>query len=47
MQKGKIAAQCGHASVAAYAKIVNEQPDLLPLWYRQGLVLYTVDFVWK
>lgn len=45
MQKGKIAAQCGHASVAAYAKIVNEQPDLLPLWYRQGLVLYTVDFV--
>ncbi|KAL3270691.1 hypothetical protein HHI36_021219 [Cryptolaemus montrouzieri] len=36
MQKGKVAAQCGHASVAAYAKIVEERPELLPLWYRQG-----------
>ncbi|XP_044763300.1 peptidyl-tRNA hydrolase 2, mitochondrial-like [Coccinella septempunctata] len=36
MQKGKIAAQCGHASVAAYAKVLHERPDLLPLWYRQG-----------
>ncbi|KAK9886416.1 hypothetical protein WA026_016695 [Henosepilachna vigintioctopunctata] len=36
MQKGKIAAQCGHASVAAYARVVKERPDLLPLWYCQG-----------
>lgn len=36
MQKGKIAAQCGHAAVAAYAKCLREKPHLLKKWYKNG-----------
>uniref|UniRef100_A0A6P7H9K7 peptidyl-tRNA hydrolase n=1 Tax=Diabrotica virgifera virgifera TaxID=50390 RepID=A0A6P7H9K7_DIAVI len=36
MQKGKVAAQCGHAAVAAYAKTQKERPKILPLWLRNG-----------
>lgn len=36
MQKGKVAAQCGHAAVAAYAKALKQQPELLKHWMRYG-----------
>ncbi|CAG9861037.1 unnamed protein product [Phyllotreta striolata] len=36
MQKGKVAAQCGHAAVAAYAKAQKERPELLRKWLRFG-----------
>ncbi|XP_057658420.1 peptidyl-tRNA hydrolase 2, mitochondrial-like [Diorhabda carinulata] len=36
MQKGKVAAQCGHAAVAAYAKSLKERPILLKKWLRYG-----------
>lgn len=36
MQKGKVAAQCGHAAVAAYAKALKQRPELLKLWMRYG-----------
>nr|CAI5819021.1 unnamed protein product [Callosobruchus analis] len=35
MQKGKVAAQCGHAAVAAYAKAL-ERPKLLKRWLKYG-----------
>lgn len=46
MQKGKVAAQCGHASVAAYRKTLECDPTLLKKWYQFGkeiihLLLYT------
>ncbi|CAH1981664.1 unnamed protein product [Acanthoscelides obtectus] len=37
MQKGKVAAQCGHAAVAAYAKALN-RPKLLKRWLKYGFV---------
>lgn len=37
MQKGKVAAQCGHAAVAAYAKALQRQPELLKHWMRYGI----------
>lgn len=42
MQKGKVAAQCGHAAVAAYAKALDKQPRTLKNWLRYGklLILY-------
>lgn len=36
MQKGKVAAQCGHASVAAYRKTLECDPTLLKKWYQFG-----------
>lgn len=36
MQKGKVAAQCGHASVAAYRKTLENDPVLLNKWYQFG-----------
>jgi PTH2 family peptidyl-tRNA hydrolase len=36
MQKGKVAAQCGHAAVAAYAKALNHCPKTLKKWLRYG-----------
>lgn len=39
MQKGKVAAQCGHAAVAAYAKALKERPKLIQLWLKYGNTL--------
>ncbi|RZB39776.1 peptidyl-tRNA hydrolase 2, mitochondrial, partial [Asbolus verrucosus] len=36
MQKGKVAAQCGHAAVAAYAKALNHTPKTLSKWLKYG-----------
>lgn len=36
MQKGKVAAQCGHAAVAAYAKASSTKPKTLKNWLRFG-----------
>ncbi|XP_044261394.1 peptidyl-tRNA hydrolase 2, mitochondrial-like [Tribolium madens] len=36
MQKGKVAAQCGHAAVAAYAKALNHTPKTLKRWLKYG-----------
>lgn len=36
MQKGKVAAQCGHAAVAAYATALIQQPELLNHWMNTG-----------
>ncbi|CAH0548901.1 unnamed protein product [Brassicogethes aeneus] len=36
MQKGKVAAQCGHAAVAAYAKALKQKPKVLKNWLRYG-----------
>lgn len=36
MQKGKVAAQCGHAAVAAYAKALKDRPKLIQLWLKYG-----------
>lgn len=36
MQKGKVAAQCGHAAVAAYAKASRSRPKTLKNWLRFG-----------
>lgn len=38
MQKGKVAAQCGHAAVAAYAKALNSRPKTLKKWMRFGKI---------
>ncbi|GJQ81919.1 hypothetical protein Trydic_g20387 [Trypoxylus dichotomus] len=42
MQKGKVAAQCGHASVAAYAKALENKPKTLRRWLRYGGTKITV-----
>lgn len=36
MQKGKVAAQCGHGAMAAYAKTLSTSPVLLKDWLRNG-----------
>ncbi|KAJ3652526.1 hypothetical protein Zmor_018482 [Zophobas morio] len=36
MQKGKVAAQCGHAAMAAYAKALEQTPQTLERWLRFG-----------
>lgn len=36
MQKGKVAAQCGHASVAAYRKAMETDVKLLASWLQFG-----------
>ncbi|XP_058465422.1 probable peptidyl-tRNA hydrolase 2 [Malaya genurostris] len=36
MGKGKIAAQCGHASVGAYEGALNKTPSILRKWQRSG-----------
>lgn len=36
MQKGKVAAQCAHAAVAAYVKASIKAPDALAKWARNG-----------
>ncbi|XP_060533250.1 probable peptidyl-tRNA hydrolase 2 [Cylas formicarius] len=36
MQKGKVAAQCGHGAMAAYAKTLSSSPKLLRNWLRNG-----------
>lgn len=38
MQKGKVAAQCGHAAVAAYAKAISNKPKTLKNWLKFGNV---------
>lgn len=42
VQKGKVAAQCGHAAVAAYAKALKTMPQLLKHWLRYGGTQITV-----
>lgn len=42
MQKGKVAAQCGHAAVAAYAKALEQQPKSLNNWLRYGNFLFMI-----
>ena len=36
MGKGKIAAQCSHATLAAYKRALDEAPDDLSSWKRSG-----------
>ncbi|XP_030757852.1 probable peptidyl-tRNA hydrolase 2 isoform X2 [Sitophilus oryzae] len=36
MQKGKVAAQCGHGAMAAYAKTLSTSPKLLKEWLKNG-----------
>lgn len=36
MQKGKVAAQCGHAAVAAYAKALRYDEKILRKWLKTG-----------
>ncbi len=36
MGKGKVAAQCSHAAVAAFKKARAHQPAILKKWERQG-----------
>ncbi|XP_050311824.1 peptidyl-tRNA hydrolase 2, mitochondrial-like isoform X2 [Anthonomus grandis grandis] len=36
MQKGKVAAQCGHGAMAAYANVLNTSPALLRDWLKNG-----------
>ncbi|KAF7287668.1 putative peptidyl-tRNA hydrolase 2 [Rhynchophorus ferrugineus] len=36
MQKGKVAAQCGHGAMAAYAKTLNTSQKLLKEWLKSG-----------
>lgn len=47
MQKGKVAAQCGHAAVAAYAKALKQQPELLKHWMRYGKITTKIVFAFK
>ncbi|KAF5272005.1 hypothetical protein FQR65_LT04986 [Abscondita terminalis] len=42
MQKGKVGAQCGHASVAAYAKAMKLKPQTLARWMQFGGTKITV-----
>lgn len=39
MQKGKVAAQCGHAAVAAYSKALQSKPKTLKNWLRFGNII--------
>ncbi|SPO34910.1 related to PTH2 - aminoacyl-tRNA hydrolase [Pseudozyma flocculosa] len=36
MEKGKIAAQCGHATLAAYKAALKQTPQLVKQWERLG-----------
>jgi len=36
MQKGKVAAQCAHAAVAAYVKAMKRAPNTLKKWIKYG-----------
>lgn len=36
MQKGKVAAQCGHAAVAAYVKGMKIAPKMVKRWMTYG-----------
>lgn len=36
MQKGKVAAQCGHAAVAAYVKGIKLAPKMVKRWMTFG-----------
>ena len=36
MEKGKIAAQCGHATLACYRKSMKQCPDAVAWWERMG-----------
>jgi PTH2 family peptidyl-tRNA hydrolase len=36
MGKGKIAAQCGHASVACYKRAMRDCPNAVTAWERTG-----------
>lgn len=36
MQKGKVAAQCGHASVDAYQAVMEKAPEDLIEWMKFG-----------
>lgn len=40
MQKGKVAAQCGHAAVAAYAKALANKPNTLKNWLKYGNIIF-------
>ncbi|XP_025834169.1 peptidyl-tRNA hydrolase 2, mitochondrial-like [Agrilus planipennis] len=42
MQKGKVAAQCGHAAVAAYAKALKHKPQTVKRWLSYGGTKITV-----
>lgn len=44
MQKGKVAAQCGHASVAAYRKTLETDPILLKRWLQFGKYLWRINY---
>ncbi|CCU98112.1 unnamed protein product [Malassezia sympodialis ATCC 42132] len=36
MDKGKMAAQCGHATLAVYKAAVKQRPDYVLAWQRRG-----------
>lgn len=36
MQKGKVAAQCGHAAIAAYVKGMKHAPKMVKRWMTFG-----------
>ena len=36
MGKGKIAAQCSHATLGAYKKAMKKQPDMVKSWSQTG-----------
>lgn len=36
MSKGKVAAQCGHAVLAAYKQMLTDNPQVLQLWEECG-----------
>uniref|UniRef100_A0A2R5L7F2 peptidyl-tRNA hydrolase n=1 Tax=Ornithodoros turicata TaxID=34597 RepID=A0A2R5L7F2_9ACAR len=36
MEKGKVAAQCSHASVVAYKQLLKRSPDILKIWEMHG-----------
>ena len=36
MNKGKIAAQCGHAVLACYRLAERYQPEMLDMWFTFG-----------
>ncbi|XP_017785092.1 PREDICTED: peptidyl-tRNA hydrolase 2, mitochondrial-like [Nicrophorus vespilloides] len=42
MQKGKVAAQCAHAGVAAYVKCLKKAPNALGKWIKYGQAKITV-----
>lgn len=47
MQKGKVAAQCGHGAMAAYAKTLTTSPQLLKNWLKNGKSSKKIIFIYS